>query len=247
MWTHTADHSDRFYQVANDISSSLQCQPLHLLGAGNAESGMSAKAENPRSSATGILQWMQVHWQKWGFTRAQFAALPADEQIQYALKYLAPFKGALTSSAAIYTAVFLPAFVHEADDPTYVLCARGEKLGWAYSANAVFDADGDGRITVGELDDAIHRNWTGPRCAEMLARAGITDAPAWATPDPEDLRTTFGVQRVLSRLGYDLGPSGVDGMPGTFTRLAVVHFQQRSGLVADGLVGPNTRAALLAA
>jgi phosphatidylserine/phosphatidylglycerophosphate/cardiolipin synthase-like enzyme/outer membrane protein OmpA-like peptidoglycan-associated protein len=39
----------------------------------------------------------------------------------------------------------------------------------------------------------------------------------------------------------------VDGMAGRTTRSAVRSFQQRSGLLVDGIVGPNTQAALIAA
>lgn len=48
------------------------------------------------------------------------------------------------------------------------------------------------------------------------------------------------VQSRLRRLGYDLGTDGVDGFFGADTRKAVLHFQQNSGLVADGIVAENT-------
>lgn len=60
-----------------------------------------------------------------------------------------------------------------------------------------------------------------------------------------DISTTAGVQEALSRLGFDPGP--VDGAMGPNTRCAVVAFQTERGLVADGIAGPVTKSALLAA
>ena len=52
------------------------------------------------------------------------------------------------------------------------------------------------------------------------------------------------VQRLLQGKGYDLGPCGVDGDFGSATEKAVRQFQADHGLAADGIVGPETRAAL---
>ena len=73
------------------------------------------------------------------------------------------------------------------------------------------------------------------------------DAPPTQPTGVVDLTSVRGWQRALISLGYDLGPSGADGVVGTRTRAAVVAFQTRAGLVADGVVGPLTRAALQAA
>lgn len=55
----------------------------------------------------------------------------------------------------------------------------------------------------------------------------------------EQVRT---IQDKLKRWGYYNGE--VDGVFGSATRKAVVAFQQKNGLVADGIVGPNTLRAL---
>ena len=52
------------------------------------------------------------------------------------------------------------------------------------------------------------------------------------------------MQRILERLGYDLGACGVDGDFGRMTEKAVKAFQKDHGLVVDGVVGLNTWKAL---
>ena len=49
------------------------------------------------------------------------------------------------------------------------------------------------------------------------------------------------LQNALNELGYELD---VDGDFGSGTEEAVIHFQRENGLAADGVVGPNTWAAL---
>lgn len=53
------------------------------------------------------------------------------------------------------------------------------------------------------------------------------------------------IQRALSARGYNPGP--IDGFMGDKTRAAVRSFQRDHGLLADGIVGPDTRGALAAA
>jgi hypothetical protein len=58
------------------------------------------------------------------------------------------------------------------------------------------------------------------------------------------LSTPRDLQAALIRLGYDLGPSGADGVVGKRTTAAVRLFQAREGLVQDGIVGKATRTAI---
>lgn len=51
-------------------------------------------------------------------------------------------------------------------------------------------------------------------------------------------------QSMLKKLGYNIGSYGVDGVFGNSTKGAVLNFQKKCSLDADGIVGPNTWAKL---
>lgn len=65
-----------------------------------------------------------------------------------------------------------------------------------------------------------------------------------AKPDKRSLKNTKEKQAALIELGYDLGPSGADGVAGFRTRAAIEAFQSNNGLVPDGVWGPRTEAAV---
>lgn len=60
------------------------------------------------------------------------------------------------------------------------------------------------------------------------------------------MTSTLDIQRRLIALGYDVGPAGVDGIPGRNTTSAIAKFQADSKLSIKypGTVGPKTVAAL---
>ena len=52
------------------------------------------------------------------------------------------------------------------------------------------------------------------------------------------------LQQALISRGYDVGPTGADGIFGSNTAWAVESFQYDAGLVIDGIAGPATMGAL---
>jgi lysozyme len=71
---------------------------------------------------------------------------------------------------------------------------------------------------------------------------GPARQPSAVSQTGEEIRE---YQRQLATLGYDIGPA--DGKAGPKTLAAVRAFQEASGLVVDGIVGPATRATLIRA
>ena len=72
-----------------------------------------------------------------------------------------------------------------------------------------------------------------------MRRLLLVTSPLLTGPD------VLQVQRRLARLGFEPGP--LDGRYGPATERAVRAFQAAAGIAADGVVGPQTRAALASA
>src|SRR6266850_1405634 len=219
------------------------------------ESGWHANAHNPHGDASGICQMMPATLAGLGFVGGweAFVRTPLEDQIQpWCTRYYRTYTNRMTSGALAYLATFLPAYL-DADyrrrngvgdlTPDTVVAAKMGRLGWAYTANAVFDVDFNGQITLSELDLAIRRNCLGARweaLSESLARVAVIPPPMPQTlPDAIDLTTTLGVQRALGLTA--------DGARGPLTIAAIRSFQSAHNLTPDGLVGPLTRGALRAA
>lgn len=66
------------------------------------------------------------------------------------------------------------------------------------------------------------------------------------TYDPKLESTVKAIQEKLVKLGYNIGPTGVDGKYGPNTEAAIKKFQQDNNLQIDGIVGPETLKALRA-
>jgi len=75
----------------------------------------------------------------------------------------------------------------------------------------------------------------------MLDIDGILKRGSGFTEGTEDVKK---LQEALQAAGYELTQFGVDGKYGKETEEAVKAFQEAKGLIADGIVGPDTIAAL---
>ena len=97
-------------------------------------------------------------------------------------------------------------------------------------------------------------HWAVPACVEGEIHPEPSPEPE-PTPPPTPSRPTIrrgssGVyvkelQTILSKAGYNIGATGIDGKFGRRTETAVKEFQQANNLTADGIVGKATWSALL--
>jgi len=239
---YTQDLRPDFERVFNSMCNRLGAEPLSILSPMFSESGCHAYAHNA-GGAVGLIQLEPDNLRHMGWTAGDeaFSRLDAIAQLPYAERFFSAYKGKLTSPARVYVSMFMPVHLSDPDADSTEMCSKVGRYGWAYAANVVLDANGDGVITQGELGEAIARNCHGARWCELVERVtgvAAVDAP----PDPFDLRTTRGIQEALLHLGCEPGP--LDGIPGRLTTLAVVNFQRQHSLDADGIPGPKTRAAI---
>ena len=140
-----------FLRGVEGVAQRLGTQPEHLLTAMSYESGFNPRADNPRSTAYGLIQWMQDTRADLGVTQEQLSRMTATEQLPYVEQYFERHRGRLGSLEAVYTTIFAG---HPAA-PGEVLYERGSE---EYRVNSQFDVNRDGRLTAAEASTVVRRN-----------------------------------------------------------------------------------------
>ncbi len=124
-------------------------------------------------------------------------------------------------------------------------------VGTAYSQQAynewyqAFQEAVNGVYTGKTLTDTV--NADGDGAASYNPAAGDTPANHKQVSQGSSGSDVSAMQTYLIALGYHCGDTGVDGIFGSATRAAVRAFQSDHGLKVDGICGPKTWRALIAA
>ena len=126
------------------------------------------------------------------------------------------------------------------------------------------------KITIGEVSYIVNRLVeksliptsafnTNPFQAGWEANGGeVTEASSTAVSNPNAgndacipqdnssliINSTLDIQQFLANNGFNPGP--IDGQPGPKTKNAIISFQKENGLLADGIAGNKTKAAMRA-
>jgi hypothetical protein len=134
-----------FLREVEGVAQRVGAQPEHLMAAMSFETGgtFASDVKNPRSSATGLIQFMDSTAKGLGTSTSALAQMTPTEQLQYVEKYFEPYRGRLNDLESVYTTI-LAGSPHDAND---VLFNQGEK---AFGPNRELDVNGDGRITAAE-------------------------------------------------------------------------------------------------
>lgn len=141
--------SPAFRDRVRAICGKLGIKPDDLMSCMAWESGRTfspSKKNLAGSGATGLIQFMPSTAKGLGTTTAALAAMTAEDQLDYVLKYFQPWKGRLVGLSDIYMAILWPKAVGKPDD--YILFQGPSSI--AYRQNAGLDTNRDAKITKAE-------------------------------------------------------------------------------------------------
>ncbi|MCW2792269.1 MAG: hypothetical protein JWO76_1367, partial [Nocardioides sp.] len=139
-----------FLRGVEGVAQRVGARPEHLMAAMSFETGgtFASDVRNPRSSATGLIQFMDGTARGLGTTTGDLARMTPTEQLTYVERYFEPYRGRLGDLESVYTTI-LSGRPHEAGD---VLFSQGQA---AYGPNRELDFNHDGRITAAEATSAV--------------------------------------------------------------------------------------------
>jgi hypothetical protein len=137
-----------FMDEVNRVAQKFNIKADDLLAVMASESGVKANAVNPKGGATGLIQFMPRTATALGTTTAALQQMSRAEQMTYVDKFLTMNNLPSGASAGrIYATIFLPGRASKD-----VLTERGEIY---YESNRALDMNGDGKITISDLDARI--------------------------------------------------------------------------------------------
>ena len=144
--------SEAFRDRVIGIAAELGTDPDFLMAAMAFESGETFSPSikcAAGSGATGLIQFMPSTATGLGTSIAVLAAMSPEEQLDYVLKYLHPYKNRIGSLEDLYMAILKPAAIGKPD--SFVVFKGGTR---AYEQNSGLDANKDGQVTKDEA--AVH-------------------------------------------------------------------------------------------
>ena len=164
-----------FHERVAQIADRLGIEADWLMACMAFETGLtfSPSVKNPRSSATGLIQFMSFTAKKLGTSTRALSKMTALEQLDYVEKYFRPWKGRLRSIEDVYMAILWPKAIGRS--PDYPLWDRDTSR--AYRVNAGLDIDKDGRVTKREAASkviALYQRGKRERSARQRRRGGTT-------------------------------------------------------------------------
>ena len=143
--------NDEFREKVRVIAGQIGCSPNDLMACMAFETGESfdPAERNPKSGATGLIQFMPDTASRLGTTTGALSQMDAVTQLDYVARYFLWFSGVRTLKD-VYMAILWPRAIGKPDD--YLLFAKPSVQ---YRQNRGLDVDKDGRITKWEAVAAV--------------------------------------------------------------------------------------------
>ena len=147
-----------FLRGVEGVAQRVGAKPEHLLAAMSFETGGSFRPDivNPRSGATGLIQFMPDTAAGYGVSTQELAKMTPTEQLPYVEQYLERFRGRVGDVPSLYSSIL-------GGHPMPSEQVMFEPGTAEYRQNRELDADGRGGITVREAADQIDRRLAGRR------------------------------------------------------------------------------------
>jgi len=135
------------------VADRLGVNKADLIAVMRLESGLDPTAQNKKSKATGLIQFMPDTAREVGTTTDELLRMSAVQQLDYVYKYFV-MRGIQPGMKLgdLYLAVFWPAAVGKPDN--YVIARRGSSV---YDWNDGLDVTKDGILTAGDARRAVQR------------------------------------------------------------------------------------------
>ena len=135
------------------LCSLLVLNPDDLMVCMYAESRVNEKARNPKTRATGLIQFMPSTAVGLGTTVDQLYNMSNVQQLTFVYKYFKPYAGRLHSVYDLYKVVFFPIMLGR--DATWVLKSSTLSADTVARANPIIDLNKNKEITVSEFEQYV--------------------------------------------------------------------------------------------
>lgn len=142
-----------FIAELNRICGLLGCNVDDMMVCMYAESRLNEKARNPKTRATGLIQFMPSTAIGLQTTVDKLLALTNVQQLFYVYKYFKPYTGKIHSVYDLYKIVFFPIMIGR--DANWVLKSDTLSAETVARANPIIDINKNGQITVAEFEQYV--------------------------------------------------------------------------------------------
>jgi hypothetical protein len=153
FYQYIKTNREPFIAKVQQLSNLLGIQPEWMLAVMFLESRINEKAVNPVSGATGLIQFMPNTARGLGTTTDALKNMSNIQQLDYVYSYFKPYAGRMKNLIDVYFAVFFPIAMNKPDD--WVLETKTLSAALIARQNPAYDLNKDGKITVGEVKQAI--------------------------------------------------------------------------------------------
>lgn len=162
---HTMDFKKKYrtddYKVIEEMSSTLGIPANALAGVIWNESSGKTDAKNPRSSASGLIQFTEKTANSLGTTTAALRGMDYKEQAPFILKYFQSFGNLINkvkNPYDLHALVFYPRLLNEESDD-YVLGSQNGRVASIAKGNAGMDSNKDNQLTKSEVYDWFYKRY----------------------------------------------------------------------------------------